>query len=570
MLRSAAGVVAWLSVFVPAALAAQDLAPPTPVRAVHVAGAREIAPKIIIDALRVKVGDPLPDTTEHLAESVRRQYKEEGYTFAHAKVVFEPSSGVLDIDIEEGVIDHVVFQGIDEKLAATFADEFALRAGDVFNSRRARQALDVLLRPTRGAVTPGHVSGQTFTDSADLSRRHGTFDLVERDGERTLLVALRERAGRFRMLPDLGEREDWFSSVDGFVPSMGMGIAVFDHDRFNHTFIAGHLSYKIASERAGYALGFERPLFGTTKLFVGGELHDLTASDDQWQLSSLEASVAASAARRSFRDYYRRLGVQINGALRLHPQIEALFAWRGERQEPLQTTSDFSLWNSDEAFRPNTLANEGRLNALLVGMSVDGRGFDQESLEASYRRHQLDTLFGERLDELDGKRAAAPVWRIDWSSEFSEPGAFGSDFDFQRHIVTGRSRLFLSPHQVFGVRAIGGWSEGVLPPQRQFAVGGVGSVHGYDFKEQVGDTLALVNLEYELGWYRGLKAIGFFDVGRVTARPVPGFVQPAADTPWLKGVGFGVGVGDFRIDFGYKAAEIPSSLSVIARFGRTF
>jgi hypothetical protein len=47
-------------------------------------------------------------------------------------------------------------------------------------------------------------------------------------------------------------------------------------------------------------------------------------------------------------------------------------------------------------------------------------------------------------------------------------------------------------------------------------------------------------------------------------------VQPAADTPWLKGVGFGVGVGDFRIDFGYKAAEIPSSLSVIARFGRTF
>ena len=306
------------------------------------------------------------------------------------------------------------------------------------------------------------------------------------------------------------------------------------------------------------------------KLFVGGELHDLTASDDQWQLSSLEASVAASAARRSFRDYYRRLGVQINGALRLHPQVEALFAWRGERQEPLQTTSDFSLWNSDEAFRPNTLAKEGRLNALLVGMSVDGRGFDQESLEASYRRHQLDTLFGERLNELEGKRAAAPVWRIDWTSEFSEPGAFGSDFDFQRHIVSGRSRLFLSPHQVFGIRAIGGWSEGVLPPQRQFAVGGVGSVHGYDFKEQVGDTLALVNLEYELGWYRGLKAIGFFDVGRVTARPVPGFVQPAADTPWLKGVGFGVGVGDFRVDFGYKTAEIPSSLSVIARFGRTF
>ena len=80
-----------------------------------------------------------------------------------------------------------------------------------------------------------------------------------------LLVGLREPPGRFKIVPDLGEREDWFSSVDGFVPSLGMGIAVFDHDRFNHTFVAGHLSYKIASERAGYALGFERPLFGRTQ-----------------------------------------------------------------------------------------------------------------------------------------------------------------------------------------------------------------------------------------------------------------------------------------------------------------
>jgi Surface antigen variable number repeat len=564
------GVAAWLSVLTPAALLAQDVPPSKPVSAIHIAGAREIAPKNILEGLRVKVGDPLPDTPQQIGESVRRQYNAEGYTFARVKALFDESSGVLDVDIDEGVIDRVVFHGVDEKLAATFADEFALRAGDVFNSRRARQALEVLLRPTRGAVSPGRASDAVTGSSGDVSKRHGAFDLVDRNGERTLLVELREPAGRFRMLPDLGEREDWFSSVDGFVPSLGMGIAVFDHDRFNHTFVSGHLSYKTASERGGYALGFERPLFGTTKLYVGGELHDLTASDDQWQVSSLEASVAASAARRSFRDYYRRRGVQISGALRLHPQIEALVSWRGERQEPLATKSDFSLWNSDEPFRPNTLALEGRLNALLVGMSVDGRGFDQESLEATYRRHQLDTLFGERLDDFDGKRDAAPVWRIDWSSEFSEPGAFGSDFDFRRHIVSGRSRMFLSPHQVFAVRGIGGWSEGVLPPQRQFAVGGVGSVHGYDFKEQVGDTLTLLNLEYELGWQRGVKAIGFFDVGRVTQRPIRGVLPTVESPPWLKGVGFGFAVADFRIDFGYKVAEIPSSLSVIARFGRTF
>lgn len=574
MLRSAVVVGgAWLSVLLPAALFGQDLpsaAPQIPpvVRAINISGSGEVSPKAIQDALRVSVGEPLGDTLEHIAEAVTRQYRGEGYTFARVKTDFDAASGVLALDIDEGRIDGVEFQGIDEKLARAFTDEFALRAGDIFNSRRARQALGVLLRQTRGAVSAGRA--QTFTDSGDLVRRRSVFDLIDRNGQRVLLVGLRDAPGRFKVVPDPGEREDWFSPVDGFVPSLGMGIAVFDHDSFNHTFVAGHLSYKIASERAGYALGFERPMFSRTKLYVGGELHDLTASDDQWQVSSLEASLAAVGPRRSIRDYYRRRGVQINAAVRVHPQIEALFAWRGERQEPLQTATGFSFWNGDDAFRPNVAARNGRLNAVVIGASVDGRGFDRESLEASYRRHQLDTLFGERLNDPDGRRDAAPIWRIDWTSEFSEPGAFGSDFDFRRHIVSGRARVLISEHQGFGVRVIGGWSDGVLPPQRLFAAGGLGSVHGYDFKEHMGDTLALLNLEYELGWRGGLKAIGFFDAGRTSVRTAQGGLTSGAGSPWLKGVGWGIGVGEFRVDFGYRVDAIPSSLHVVVRFGRTF
>jgi hypothetical protein len=568
MTRFAAAIAAACVFSAPAAVGAQDAQEPRPiVRSIHVIGAKELASRTVEDALPATVGEPLADTPDRIAEAVAGQYRSQGYTFARVRAAFDPPSGDLTIEIDEGTIDRVEFRGIDEKLARTFADEYAVRAGDVFNRPRAREALDVLLRRTRGAISPARQ--HRAVDTGDVSPRRGTFDLIDRDGERTLIVGLREPAGRFRMLPDPGEREDWFSSVDGFVPSLGMGIAVFDHDRFNHTFVAGHLSYKIASQHAGYALGFERPLFDARKLYVGGELHDLTASDDQWQASSLEAGLAAAAARRSVRDYYRRRGVQINGAWRVHPQIEALVAWRGERQEPLATASDFSLWNGDESFRPNVPARDGRLNAVIVGISVDGRSFDQESLEATYRRHQLDTLFGERLDDFDRPQGAAPIWRVDWTSEISAAGAFDSDFAFRRHIVSARSRVMLSPHQQFGVRAIGGWSEGTLPPQRQFAVGGLGSVHGYDFKQQVGDTLALVNLEYELGWHRGLKAAGFFDVGRATVRSAGGLAAPA-ETPWLKGVGWGVGVGDFRVDFGYKVAEIPSSLRVVVRFGRTF
>lgn len=574
---SALSVATLFWLVAPAAIHAQDPPPPAVqpapiVREIRVAGAKELTDDIVRRAAGITVGEPPAETqsgaVDHVADAVQRKYRDEGYTFARAQVSFDPATGVVTIEVNEGIIDGVEFQGVDEKLAQRFASEFALRAGDVFNRERAQHALDALLQQTRGAVRPGRLygDGSTFTPGRDLRRRRGSFDLVDRDGRRVLLVGLREPSGRFKMLPDLGEREDWFSGVDGFVPSIGFGAAVFDHDRFNHAYVAGHLSYKIASERAGYALGFERPIFTAPRLFLGGEVHDLTASDDQWQIASTEASLAAIGPRRSFRDYYRRRGVQIGGALRLHSQVEFLFAWRGERHEPLTTRSDFSVWNDDESFRPNRAAADGRMNAVVLGASVDGRGFDQESLEATYRRHQLETPFGERLSDSDHGHDRSPLWRIDWTSEISTPGTLNSDFDFKRHIISGRARLALSPHQDFGVRAIGGWSSGVLPPQRQFSIGGIGSVHGYEFKEAIGDSLALVNLEYALGWRNGFKLLGFYDIGRASlSRPAT-----TGSAPWLTGVGWGIGIGDVRVDFGYKVDAIPSSLQVLLRFGRTF
>jgi hypothetical protein len=571
--RPALAVAALCWLVAPPAIHAQDapapaVQPAPPVREVRITGTRELSEEVVRRAARIDTGGPLTGTVEHVSDSVERKYRDEGYTFARAKASFDPASGVLTIDVDEGIIGGVEFQGIDQTLAGKFAVDFALRAGDVFNRTRAQQALDALLQQTRGAVRPGRLDqdASTFTESRDTHPRRAFFDIVDRNGQRVLLVGLREPSGRFKIVPDLGEREDWFSAVDGFVPSLGFGAAVFDHDHFNHAYVAGHLSYKLAAKRAGYALGFERPVFGSARLYLGGELHDLTASDDQWQVSPTEASLAAVGPRRSFRDYYRRRGVQVSGAWRVHPQVELLMAWRGERQEPLAIASGFSVWNGDEPFRPNRAALDGRMNALVLGASVDGHGFDRESLEATYRRHQLETPFGERLSEADESRDFSALWRIDWTSELSTPGILHSDFDFRRHILSGRARVSLSPHQDFGVRVIGGWSEGTLPPQREFAIGGIGSVHGYDFKEAVGDSMALVNLEYSLGWRSGVKLFGFYDAGRVG--PQQGLA--VRDTPWLKGVGWGIGAGDVRIDFGYKVAAVPRSLQVLLRFGRTF
>jgi Omp85 superfamily domain len=570
-------IAAWVGALASAAIAAQDLSQPPPSTPriissdrVVISGARELSEETVRQALAVELGAPAHDSLEHIAEAVERRYREDGYTFAHVTPLFDEATGTLSLTIDEGVIDGVEFRGIDDSsVVRTFVEEFALRAGDVFNRTRAMEALEVLLRQTRGAIRPGR---SFFSDARDLHGRRGTFDIVDRNGRRVLVVALDEPTGRFRLVPDLGDREDWFTPVDGFVPSLGFGATVFDHHEFNHAYVLGHLSVKAASHRAGYALGFERPVFRTTKLYFGGELHDLTATDDRWQVSSTEASLAAIGPRKSFRDYYRRRGVQLNAALRVHPQAELLFAWRGERQERLGVESDFSVWNGDEPFRPNLAVLDGRLNAIVVGASLDAQRFDHESLDASYRRHQLENPFGDHLNDPENRHAALSTWRLDWTSEVSTPGALRSDFDFGRHIVTGRGRLQVSPHQEVAARLIGGWSGGSLPPQRRFAIGGIGSVHGYAFKEAVGDTLALINLEYALGWTNNFQVLGFFDAGRVTQRQDAGLPIEArsADAPWLKGVGFGVAIGGVRLDFGYKLDAVPSSLQVLLRFGRTF
>lgn len=516
-------------------------------KTVNIDGAQELGRDSILEAGRLHIDEPLPGAPDDIADRIQRHYRHEGFTFAEVKAAFDDSSGMLTLTIDEGRIDDVEFTGVSGERARSLAADFAMRAGDVFNRSRAGDALQALLRPTRGAISPARKA----------------FDIVQRNGQRILVVDVKERDGMFRATVDMGEREDWFSAVDGLVPSLGFSGAVFDHKNFNHAFISTHVGYKIASGEWGYSLGFERPLFRPVPVYVGAELYDLTATDDQWQVSGMQASVEALLVRNSMRDYYRRHGVQLHSAVRPNSRLELQFAWRGEQHEPLRVESDFSIWNGDEEFRPNAPVADGKLNALVFGAMFDSIGFQDDSLAATYRQHVLDRPFGRTLSN-PGPAMRRPVWRAQWNTEVSARGALNSDFDFQRHIVTGRVVVPLSKYEEVRARAFGGWSGGVLPPQRLFSLGGVGTVHAYGFKEAVGDGMVLFNVEYAVGMLNGPHIVPFFDAGRVW--------QPDRGTSsWLNSVGFGLALTrDLRVDFGYKLDDIPGSFQAALRLGHTF
>ncbi len=519
-------------------------APPAPtLHAVTFDGVSVFTPAEIRHWLHLDEGKPLPQPAEKLGEELEKKYHDEGYRRARVQATFDEATGALRLTADEGRIDEVALEGIEGKWLDVLQGNFDVRPGDIFNSRVIDRALDRLLEPTRGAII-----------------RKG-FDLIDRGGRRVLVVELDRRGADAGVDLGPGQREDWYSPVDGFSPAVGFKLTLFDPTRFHHTFIRSYVTYKFARESAGFSVGFERPILGAwdgPRLYVGAEAHEITATDDAWRLSTLEQSLVALTFANTFRDYHKSKGYQLHAAYRVNPAQEILASWRDLEHEPLANTADYAVFrDGGDTFRPNQQATAGDLRAIVLGYTLDTRGLEEESLEQTYERHLFTSLFGTT-----GRRK--PGVRLEWTSELATEG-LGGDFDFTRHIVNARSYGQFGSHG-FRVRTLAGGSSGLLPPQRQFALGGIGSVHGYSFKEAAGEGMFLFNVEYRLGSRSpsGARLMAFFDAGRVW-KPVVG-----SRDDWLKGIGGGFEFGEFRVEFGWRLDDIPQSLQVLVRFGPTF
>ena len=387
--------------------------------------------------------------------------------------------------------------------------------------------------------------------------------LERRNGRTILVVPFRTRATRVSLNAGSG-REDLFSPVDGFSPAVAYSTTLFDHSRFNHTVLDAYVSYKFGREQAGFSVGGERPFFGGPRLFLGAEAHDLTVSDDLWRISTVEQSLASVAFKNTFRDYYRRRGAQIFGVFRAGANNEFTVMARWDRHLPLDNTTSFSLFRDGAAYRANPSIPDQRVNAIVVGYTFDTRPMTGAGSDSTYLRHLTDDLYG-------WSPSRQPGLRIAWTSEIAGHALKG-DAEFDRHIVNLRGNLPISSHTQLSLRGLFGFSNGDLPPEREFALGGIGSVHGYAFKEVAGTKMTLVNAEYRVNLLSSLyhaddtlSVFAFYDVGRVAA---PFGSRPGQ--PWLRGTGFGVGAGPIRLEFGFRAGDIPRSRQILVRFSPTF
>jgi outer membrane protein assembly factor BamA len=503
----------------------------------------------VIWLLRLTPGTPLPGPPERVAELLQSRYERDGYVAATVTATFDPVTQKLTLRVDEGRVDDVQFEGLPSRLVARFRERLDVSPGDIYNEKTVRERLDDLLAESSGALRT--------TDRGP--------ELVTRDTRRVLVIPIEQRKAAVDFGFSSLAREDFYTPVDGFAPAISLGITRFDPSAFNHTFIGGHVSYKFSAEEVGYSFGIEQPIFASPKVFVGGEAHDITTSDDLWRLSSAEQSLVALAFANTFRDYYRRKGGEISGGARFGRNNEIVAAVRWDRHEPLANETDFSFFRDDHDFRPNPPIAGGDVHALVLSYTFDSRGVGVVSGRRAFTRHRLDDLYGSNLRESGGVR-------VNWTTEIAGEG-FGGDYEFNRHILNTGVYLFLGNRQFLGGRALLGFSGGTLPIERRFALGGIGSVHGYAFKESIGEQMALFNAEYRLeitrGW-RGeskhgiLALIAFYDAGRIRD-PVEG-----SRSDWLLGTGLGLQSGPVRVEFGFRADDIPDSRQILVRFSPTF
>ena len=225
-------------------------------------------------------------------------------------------------------------------------------------------------------------------------------------------------------------------------------------------------------EEIGYQVRAQQGLFGG-RLRVGGDVRSMVRPIETRGLNSTEAGLAAVLFHSDLHDYYedRSWGAHVE----LHPRsipIEARIGYRQSEHGSLEVSNPWSLFDRDDAWRPQPLVAEGDLSTLSFGLRFDTRNDEDEPIRGFFAslgvEHAIDQdLLGPSMD-LDGTAGGGATF-----DDFTT-----ASFDVRVHVPVNRS----STLNLRGFAA-GTIDETVLPPQMQHAFGGIGTLPGFSLFE---------------------------------------------------------------------------------------
>jgi len=505
-------------------LAAAEPAPT--VRSIEVRGATAYDLRAIQRVLRVEPGSPLRRPVPELAELLERRYQILGFPAARVEGTFDPSTGTLSFNVDEGRLGTVAIDGLEGDTEARVLKVLDLRPGKPVKERDISGALERLEKLSGGAFVSTATPPYTIESDPEGAK---------------LTLHLRRRAARLRLRPGGPATASIYNRVDGLNLGASARATLFDPVSFDHAEAYGHVAYGFSSHKARYAVGALKP-FGPNRQFaVGYEYHDLTDNDDAFRRRTVDDLPGSRIYFSIFEDYYRRRGHEAYAFARPTSRFQLGAIWRSDDYRSLPATANNQILFSRKR-TANPEVTEGRMRSVVgVARWAWKRALFSswsEERESFLLRNPYGTPF-ERDDQA----------RVEGSLEVASP-RLGGDFDFRRFIGQARAAHAFSPRQALLLRGLLGVGSGEVPIQRRFYLGGIGTLRGYSLKQFGGDHMVLTTAEYWLyppSPWPGL--VFFYDGGTAwdRGRPRPG---------WKHDVGTGIdwpggGHGYLRLDVGF-------------------
>ncbi len=234
------------------------------------------------------------------------------------------------------------------------------------------------------------------------------------------------------------------------------------------------------TEKMGYYVRAEQFLGGHRTMRLGVSAHSLVEPIEEWHLSDLENGLATFLFHRDFRDHYEREGVTAFAGWEprqtpLSLQLEA----RWERHLSRAPGSPWTLFDNADPWRPQPLVAEGDIASAALQATFDSRSLAFDPSTGWLLSGRVEHGFDVDLTRPAGFAESGTI--LDPETRFAiDPRSYGRFttglLDLRRYNrVDPRSRLN------FRLVVAGSLDGSSLPPQRQHALGGEGSLPGYEF-----------------------------------------------------------------------------------------
>lgn len=289
-------------------------------------------------------------------------------------------------------------------------------------------------------------------------------------------------AGRARLILAAGRS---YNRVEGLPIKFGPEVTTAGSNPFRVRALAVFRTEDrgpLGPERWGYDARIEQFLGGHRELRLGARAFSVVDPIESWHLTDLENSLATFFLHQDYRDHYLRRGWTAYATV--EPRglpVSATLEYRRERHRSMEPGSPWALFRNEDPWRPQPLVAQGRLNSVAAIFRADSRSDDRDPATGWFVRGEVEkALLSELLrpaatpepgSALRGGAADVPLALPE--SEYDGRWIAGT-IDIRRY-----NRI--SPSSRLNLRLAGGASINgrPLPPQRQHALGGEGSLPGY-------------------------------------------------------------------------------------------